>query len=161
MSPSLLVKDRIVVPCPAEQARSFLQDIAMIEKYEPKLSRAEVHPSGETRGTYETHGYFAGLPWQGKFSYELTPAGFFSEMLEGPVQGLQVSGGFEVAALGPSLCLVTHHEKYALRAWYLILPLLPAIKAYLTMAIHKELQDLKSLMLAKLASAPTPAEVSV
>lgn len=161
MRPALLIKENIVMPCSAEQARRFLQDLRTIEKYEPKLTHAEVHPSGETGGTYETRGYFAGLPWHGKFSYKLNPAGFFSEMLEGPVQGLQVSGGFAVAALGPSRCLVTHHEKYSFRAWYLLLPLLPVIKAYLTLAMHKELQDLKALILETLAQAPSPAGVSV
>ena len=147
MCPHLQVKKQILVPCPAPKALDFLQNIAKIEHYEPKLSKATVYPQTDTLGSYDTHGYFAGLPWKGKFSYQLTASGFYSEMLEGPVPGLKVSGGFEVGPVGPDLCLVTHFERYEYRKWPLVLPLAPMIGLYLSMAMNQELKDIKQLIL--------------
>ena len=160
MAPHLRVEKTIVVSCPAERARAWLQNLETIARYEPKLTQATVHAQNEREGSYDTVGRFAGLPWEGKFSYRLTETGFYSEMLAGPVPGLRVSGGFDVVPLGESLCRVSHYERYEADSWPLLLPLLPFVKLYLSLAMNKELETVRQLLLAEQGGIPPQARLA-
>ncbi len=145
MKAKVLVFDSIKISCNAQQAITVLHNIENIEKYEPKLISATIRKESDKRGTYKTKGYFAGVPWKGKFSYELRENGFYSEMLKSPLSGLKVEGGFIVEQVAENECKIIHYEQYFHPLW--LLTLVPFLKRYLEKEMIKELKDLKEIIL--------------
>jgi hypothetical protein len=117
MKKDLFVMDRIDVPVDAGTALNFIREIKNIDLYEPKVDKAEVKNETDTKGSYEVKGRFAGIPWAGKFSFELNEEGFYSEMLNSPVPGLKVQGGFKVKKVSDKDCRISHFENYQLPGW--------------------------------------------
>ena len=109
-----------------------------------------VHPRGDREGSYDVRGRFAGVPWQGRFDYELNPAGFHSRDADVPREDATVEGGFVVAPLGADQCTVIHYEQYVLARW--LAPLRLLVKAYLHRSMRRELRDLRRLVVSSSAS---------
>jgi hypothetical protein len=145
MKKDLFVMDRIDVPVNAGTALNFICEIKNIDQYEPKVDQAKVNPETDKKGSYEVKGRFAGIPWSGKFSYEINEEGFYSEILNSPIPGLKVQGGFKVKKVSDKDCRISHFENYQLPGW--LFAVRPLLKAYLTQSIKKELEDVKKLIL--------------
>lgn len=144
----------ITAPCRAEDARAAVQNIKNIEITEVKADAVDVAPETDRRGTYTVRGHFAGIPWHGKFTYELNDRGFHSVETNAPASGPRVQGGFIVEPEGERACTITHYEQYVLPAW--LIPLKPLIVAYLNWSMRKELRDLRALLLANRAETAGP-----
>jgi hypothetical protein len=145
MNKEVFVMDRIDIPVNPDTAINFLSDIKNIDQYEPKVDKAKVKTDTDKTGSYEVKGKFAGIPWSGKFSYELSSEGFYSEMIESPVPGLKVQGGFKVKKISDRDCRVIHYENYHLPAWLSVIS--PLLKNYLTHSLKQELEEVKKLIL--------------
>jgi hypothetical protein len=138
---------RITVPCTAEQAVDAVQDIKAIELTELKAEQVVVEPTGDDRGTYAVTGRFAGARWRSRFAYRLHSAGFHSHKVEGEKpHSWGISGGFVVAPLGGERCMVVHYEDYELPGY--LIPLKPAILAYLRWSMREELRRLRAIIVA-------------
>lgn len=138
---------RITVPCTAERAVDAVQDIKAIELTELKAEHVVVEPTSDDRGTYAVTGRFAGARWRSRFVYRLHSAGFHSHKLEGEKpHSWGISGGFVVAPLGGERCMVMHYEDYELPGY--LIPLKPAILAYLRWSMREELRRLREIIVA-------------
>jgi polyketide cyclase/dehydrase/lipid transport protein len=143
---------RITIPCPPDQAVRVVQDLKGIEKTELKADRVDVEPASDEHGTYAVTGHFAGAPWRSRFAYRLHAAGFHSHKVDGErPHSWGISGGFVVAPLGTARCMVLHYEDYELPPY--LLPLKPAILAYLRWSMRSELARLREII----EGAPHPA----
>ncbi len=131
------IRDEIICTHSAHKALHFLQDLANIQKYEPKVSMAQVHRIGKERGFYVVSGFFAGIPWKGEFSYKCTEKGFHSEMLKGALAG-RVRGGFVVSHESNDTCKIMHYEEYEIPGW--LFWLIPFLRIYLQLAMKRELR---------------------
>jgi hypothetical protein len=143
MSSVILITDNISLEVPVEQALAVIQDLNRLAQYEPKVEAVYIRPKANTDGTYTARGHFAGLLWRGRFSYQLRPQGFHSEMISGP-PGVQVSGGFVVRSEEQYRCCVTHYERYQLSWW--LWPFAFLLRLYLMQAMKDELRTLAQLI---------------
>jgi hypothetical protein len=139
----VLVKRTARVKRPAREAISFLQDVATLEWYEPKVDLISVRRYTPQSGEYWIKGHFVGLPWSGGFSYTLHRCGFRSEMTKAP-RGVRLKGGFVVKPETPASCSVTHYERYQFSSW--LLPLIPLIRFYLARSIKQEVSNVAKLI---------------
>lgn len=114
------VVGEISLTCPFEYALSYIQSLDNIANYEPKISRSITQIESSHAGRYSTFGSFAGVPWQGKFEYELHDRGFHSYMVEG-VMANAMQGGFILLPTDHDQCQLWHYEEYKI----------PAISTYL------------------------------
>jgi hypothetical protein len=138
-----MIRDEVLVEAPPEQALAVIKDLNCLAQYEPKVDSLRVTQKMRTGGTYTARGRFAGLPWQGRFSYEMRPHGFHSEMIAGP-PGVRVSGGFVVCSDMPDLSHVIHYEHYQLSWW--LWPFVLPLRLYLKQAIKNELHVVAQLI---------------
>ena len=134
----------IVLPCPPEHALPAIWDIQNIERCEVKADSVEVHPRDERAGSYDVRGRFAGVPWKGRFEYELDDRGFHSRTADVPRDEATVEGGFFVTPLGEAQSTVIHYEQYVLAPW--LSPLSGLVRAYLRWSMHRELRTLRALI---------------
>jgi hypothetical protein len=141
----ITVTAAIEVPSPPERALAAVWDIASIERFEVKADKVLVHPLGSRTGTYDVRGHFAGVPWHGRFEYELSDYGFHSRTADVPRAEATVEGGFLVTPLSEGECTVIHYEQYALAPW--LRPFAPVVRAYLRWSMRRELRDLRSAIL--------------
>jgi len=139
------------MPHPRDAVVSAVRDIQSIEITERKADRVEVHPRTSTDGTYSVRGRFAGLPWNGKFAYELNDAGFHSRTADVPPESAPVEGGFVVTPLAGG-CTVIHYEQYVLAPW--LAPFALLVRGYLRWTMRGELRDLEALVAD---AAPSPS----
>lgn len=121
----------------------FLKNLKNIELYEPKITSIKLLKETDNIGVYHAIGKFLGLPWQGKFNYELHDNGFHSAMIEGLLAN-KMQGGFSVKSITPNECLITHYEEYILPVWAVIIK--PLLYLYLHQAMIKELKNLSNLL---------------
>jgi len=152
VSKRVTVTAAIEVPCAPERALPAVWDIASIERFEVKADKVVVHPLDTRTGAYDVRGHFAGVPWHGRFEYELTDHGFHSRTADVPRAEATVEGGFLVTPLSEAECTVIHYEQYVLPGWLILLA--PPIRAYLRWSMRRELRDLRAAILADYA-APT------
>jgi hypothetical protein len=134
----------IELPCPPETALPAIWEIQNIERCEVKADRVVVHPSSPRSGSYDVHGRFAGVPWRGRFEYELDDRGFHSHTADVPRDDAKVEGGFVVTPLGVSGSTVIHYEQYVLARW--LRPLASLVRAYLRWSMYRELRALRSMV---------------
>jgi hypothetical protein len=134
----------IELPQPPESVLPAIWDIGNIERCEVKADRVEVHPHGSRSGTYDVRGRFAGVPWRGRFQYDLDARGFHSRTADVPAGEAKVEGGFVVCPLGESGSTVLHYEQYVL-AWWLR-PISLLVRGYLRWSMRRELRVLRSLV---------------
>ncbi len=153
MIKQISITGRVPIDLPAENALAVLWDIKTLELYEPKVSSVQVQPAMGKKGTYSTTGRFAGIAWEGEFSYELNNYGFHSEMITGPM-GIKVDGGFIIKSEGSERCLITHYETYHFPRVFI--PLVPLIRIYLYWAMKKELRDLARIIYDKFSAGIKP-----
>lgn len=139
----LMVRDEVLVEASGEQVLRVLKDLNCMAQYEPKVDFLRVTPKLRAGGTYTARGHFAGLPWQGRFSYEIRPHGFHSEMVAGP-PGVQVSGGFVVRSDKRDRSRIIHYEQYQLSWW--LWPFVFPLRLYLKQAIRNELRAVAQLI---------------
>ena len=140
------------LPCPPESALPAIWDIRSIERTEIKADQVRVHPTGERTGSYDVRGRFAGVPWTGRFEYELDDRGFHSRNADVPRGDATVEGGFVLTPLGEDHSTVIHYEQYVLAAW--LAPFAALVRWYLHWSMRRELRVLRSLILhSRLASA--------
>ncbi len=151
----ITVVEAVEVPCPPATVLPAIWDIKNVERVERKADAVIVHPDGDTGGTYDVEGHFAGVPWQGRFDYELTPTGFHSRDADVPRDEATVEGGFVVTPLGTAQCTVIHYEQYVLARW--LAPLAPLVQRYLRRSMRRELRDLRRMVAGVSADVPTPA----
>lgn len=144
MSRRITAVEALEVPCPPAVVLPALWDIRNVERCEVKADSVRVHPRTDWEGTYDVHGRFAGVPWKGRFQYELHPAGFHSRDADVPPEQATVEGGFVVTPLGADHCTVIHYEQYVLARW--LAPLALLVKAYLRLTMRRELRDLRRLV---------------
>ncbi len=144
MMKQISVIGKTTVDLPDEKALAIIRDIQLIDLYEPKIDSARIKPATASTGFYSVQGHFAGLPWGGKFSYELKEDGFYSELLEGPL-GIQVSGGFMVKPQSSGQCSITHFERYQFPSW--LMPFVFLIRPYLLRAMKEELRNLAKVII--------------
>jgi hypothetical protein len=138
---------RELFPCPCERAVEAVRNIQGIEDTEVKADRVEVFPTSATEGTYAVVGRFAGMRWRSRFAYRLHESGFHSHKVAGEVpNGWEISGGFAVADVDGTSCLVVHYEDYGL-PWYLV-PFKPLVAGYLRWSMRVELAALREMVLA-------------
>jgi hypothetical protein len=128
---------------PREAVVAATWDIKGIERTEVKAQAVEVEPSTATEGTYQVRGRFAGIPWRGRFAYELNPAGFHSRSAGVRADDATIEGGFVVTPLAGG-CTVIHYEQYVLTLW--LRPLAPLIRLYLRWTMRRELCELERVV---------------
>lgn len=153
----VLVKRKVSVNHPANEALSFLQNVATLEWYEPKVDSITVNRISPESGEYSIKGHFAGLPWKGVFSYTLHRRGFRSEMTKAP-RGVRLNGGFVVKTELPESCSVTHYERYQFSSW--LLPLIPLLRLYLAWSIRQEVSNVAKFIEGAHGSKPAGECVS-
>jgi hypothetical protein len=134
----------IELPWPPDTVLPAIWEIENIEHCEVKADRVEVHPDTSRSGTYDVRGRFAGVPWQGRFQYELDARGFHSRTADVPRRDAKVEGGFVVSPLGEAGSTVIHYEQYVLARW--LRPFAWVVRAYLHWSMHRELRVLRSLI---------------
>lgn len=139
----VLVRRTVSVNCSALEAVSFLQNIALLEWYEPKVDSISVSRITPQRGEFLVKGRLAGVPWSGVFSYALHRCGFRSEMKAGP-RGVRLKGGFVVRPESPESCSVTHYEHYEFSGWLQLLS--PLLRLLLSCSIRKEVHNVAKLI---------------
>lgn len=137
------VTGRIPLDLPAENALAVVRDLKYIELYEPKVDSACIKPETKKTGSYSLKGRFAGVPWNGKFSYELNNQGFHSEMIQRS-WGVSMNGGFVVLSEGLDRCHIVHYENYRFPYW--MSPLIRLVRLYLSWAMKKELRELAKII---------------
>ena len=128
----------IELAVPVERVLGYLWKIDNLVKYEPKVNRLSVYPDGDSSGSYKASGYFAGLPWNGRFTYRLSKDGFHSELVEGVIR---VRGGFKTKKVDAESCTLLHWEEYELPGWSGWIA--PVIRTYLSGAIRWELRNIR------------------
>lgn len=153
MSKRITTTETIELPCPPERALPAIWEIANIERCEVKADKVSVHPRGARHGSYDVRGRFAGVPWHGRFEYELNEHGFHSRTADVPRDEATVEGGFVVTPLSQSSSTVIHYEQYVLPRS--LAPLAPLIRAYLHWSMRRELRVLRETVLG--ASTLQPA----
>lgn len=139
----VVIKDTILIDALPERALAVIKDLNWLAHYEPKVDSVHVKATTPAGGTYTARGRFAGLPWRGRFSYEIRPHGFHSEMTSGP-SGVQVSGGFVVRSHEQYCCRVMHYECYQVSWW--LWPLVFLLRLYLIRAMKNELHAVAKLI---------------
>jgi hypothetical protein len=132
------------IPLEQERVLPAVWEIKNIERCEVKADVVEVTKETDTRGSYRVRGHFAGVPWKGRFFYELHPTGFHSTNAPHPSKGTTISGGFVVERVGDEACVVTHYEQYRLPVYFR--PLRLPVRLYLRWSMRKELRDLENLV---------------
>jgi hypothetical protein len=136
---------RRTVACPAEQAIAAVQNIKSIELTEVKADHVDVFPDSPTTGSYAVTGHFARVPWRSRFAYRLHASGFHSHKVEGEIpRDWSISGGFMVAPVDPTSCLIVHYEDYGLPRY--LAPLRGLIRLYLHWSMGVELRALEALL---------------
>jgi hypothetical protein len=140
----------IEVPCAQEAALAVIWRLDQVLQAEVKVDAIEVHPVTDHSGTYALRGRFAGLPWRDEFSYVLHAGGFHSVQAQYPASGPRIQGGFVVIATGAQQCTILHYEQYVLPRWAVLLK--PIIAAYLSWSMHKELRDLRQMLVGRPAA---------
>ncbi|MDF1795686.1 MAG: SRPBCC family protein [Coxiellaceae bacterium] len=130
------IRKKQIIDRPARHVLAYIQNLANIGDYEPKLSHVTLQTESMT---YDAKGQFMGLGWQGRFAYELRPNGFHSWMIDGPLDHMQ--GGFAVRALDGSHSQLMHYEEYDLPWWLFVC--VPVVKLYLNFSLQKELNTIK------------------
>jgi len=138
------------LPCPPESALPAIWDIRSIERTEIKADQVRVHPTGERTGSYDVRGRFAGVPWTGRFEYELDDRGFHSRTADVPRAEASVEGGFVLTPLGEDHSTVIHYEQYVLAPW--LTPLAPLVRRYLHWSMRRELRVLRGLIRSQAAT---------
>jgi len=143
-----VVADR-ELPVPAGAARAVVCDLASIARTEVKAREVRVEPSEDgRRGSYWVRGSFAGVPWTGRFAYELHRCGFHSVNVERRRFGIDISGGFVVTdGSRPGTCRMRHYEQYLL-PWRLV-ALKPLLVAFLAWSMGPELATITELARAR------------
>lgn len=144
MSRRVTAVEALELPCPPATALPAVWDIKNVERCEVKADAVTVHPRTDRDGSYDVRGRFAGIPWGGRFDYQLTPTGFHSRDADVPPEQATVEGGFVVTPLGRDGCTVIHYEQYVLAPW--LAPLRPLVRAYLHLSMKRELRDLRRLV---------------
>lgn len=135
----------------AARAVAVVQHLGSLPVWERKALDVTVTPSGPHQGTYAARGRIAGvIPWRAEFDYELTQAGFHSWMRT-PRGGVQVAGGFRVAAHGPDTCTIIHYEQYRLPISIRVLS--AAWRRYVARTMDAELERVALL------AGPAPVEL--
>jgi hypothetical protein len=71
-----------------------------------------------------------------------------------PASGPRIQGGFVAIATGAEQCTILHYEQYMLPRWAVLLK--PLIAAYLSWSMHKELRDLRQMLLGRPAPTALP-----
>ena len=137
----------IEIPCSKEDALAIIWDIKNIEKSEVKADAVQVQQETDRHGTYTVQGHFAGIPWHGKFTYDLNDKGFHSVENNAPASGPRIQGGFIVESGQKEACKIIHYEHYKLPRW--LVPLKPFIEMYLNWSMKKELLAMKDMILEK------------
>jgi len=135
------------LPCPSEVALPAIWDIQSIERTEIKADRVRVHPTSARTGSYDVRGRFAGVPWTGRFEYQLDDRGFHSRTADVPRGEATVEGGFVLTPLGEDHSTVIHYEQYVLVPW--LAPFAALVRGYLRWSMRRELRDLRSLILSR------------
>ncbi|HEY6316372.1 MAG TPA: hypothetical protein VI462_00620 [Acidimicrobiia bacterium] len=151
----ITVVEALEVPRPPSTVLPAIWDIQNVERLERKADAVTVHPHGERNGTYEVEGHFAGVPWQGRFDYELHPTGFHSRDADVPRDEATVEGGFFVTPLGAEHSTVIHYEQYVLAPW--LAPLAPLVQRYLRHSMRRELRDLRRMVTGSARDVRAPA----
>jgi hypothetical protein len=129
------------LPCAPATALPAIWDIQGIERTEVKADQVEVHPTDARTGSYDVRGRFAGVPWTGRFEYELDDRGFHSRTADVPRADATVEGGFVLTPLGEEQCTVLHYEQYVLAPW--LAPFAPLVRGYLRWSMRRELRVLR------------------
>jgi hypothetical protein len=142
----------IELPHPPETVLPAIWDIRNIERCEVKADRVDVHPDGARSGSYDVRGRFAGVPWRGRFQYDLDERGFHSRTADVPAADATVEGGFVVCPLGDSGSTVLHYEQYVL-AWWLR-PIALLVRGYLHWSMRRELRALRSVISDDVVRSP-------
>jgi hypothetical protein len=132
------------LPCPPETVLPAIWDIQSIERTEVKADRVQVHPTGPRTGSYDVSGRFAGVPWTGRFEYELDDRGFHSRTADVPRDEATVEGGFVVTPLGADNSTVIHYEQYVLASW--LAPFAALVRWYLRWSMRRELRHLRKII---------------
>jgi hypothetical protein len=141
----ITVVEALELPFPPAVVLPAVWDLKNVEHCEVKADTVVVHPRTAQDGSYDVRGHFAGVPWRGRFEYELHPAGFHSRTADVPPERATVEGGFVVTPLGADHCTVIHYEQYVLAPW--LAPASLLVKAYLHRSMRRELRDLRRLVL--------------
>jgi hypothetical protein len=141
----LTMTQLIEVGCRQEDALAVVRNIQHVLQTEVKADRVQVSPQTDHSGTYTIHGHFASIPWHDEFTYVLHEQGFHSVEAHPPATGSRISGGFVALSTGPQSCMILHYEQYVLPRW--AVPLKPVIALYLRWSMHKELHDLRAMLL--------------
>jgi hypothetical protein len=144
MSRRVTAVEALELPCPPDTALPAVWDIKNVERCEVKADAVTVHPRTDRDGSYDVRGRFAGVPWKGRFDYQLTPTGFHSRDADVPPEQATVEGGFVITPLGGDHCTVIHYEQYVLASW--LAPIRLLVKAYLHLSMKRELRDLRRLV---------------
>jgi hypothetical protein len=92
-------------------------------------------------------GRFAGVPWTGRFEYELDDRGFHSRTADVPREEATVEGGFVVTPLGADHSTVIHYEQYVLAPW--LAPFATLVHWYLRWSMRRELRALRRLIVVE------------
>ena len=144
------VVEALELPCPPSVVLPAVWDLKNVERCEVKADAVVVHPRTPQEGSYDVRGHFAGVPWRGRFEYQLHPAGFHSRDADVPPERATVEGGFVVTPLGADQCTVIHYEQYVLAPW--VAPLALLVRTYLHRSMRRELRDLRRLVLGPTSS---------
>lgn len=155
MSRKISVNGKTTLEMPVKKALAIIRKLQFLELYEPKVDSAQVKAATEMTGFYRATGHFAGLPWGGKFFYELEEDGFRSQMLGGSL-GIKVMGGFRVKPESDASCVITHYERYEFPSW--LSPFIFLIRSYLRRAMKEELRNLVKLIYQAFRSRAKPEE---
>ena len=139
----------IEVPCSQADALAVIWRLQDVLSAEVKVDTIEVQPQTDHAGTYRLRGRFAGMPWRDEFAYVLHAGGFHSTQANPPADGARIQGGFVAIATGEQRCTILHYEQYVLPRWAIVLK--PLIAAYLAWSMHKELHDLRSMLIGRSA----------
>ena len=159
MSRRVTVVEALELPCPPATVLPAVWDIKNVERCEVKADTVTVHARSAEAGSYDVRGRFAGVPWHGRFDYELTPTGFHSHDADVPPAEATVEGGFVVTPLGGDGCTVIHYEQYVLARC--LVPLRPLVRAYLHWSMRRELRDLRRLVTGPVTGEqPDPARAA-
>jgi hypothetical protein len=150
----LTVVEALEVTCRPTEMLPAIWDIQNVQHVERKADAVAVHPDGNGGGTYDVEGHFAGVPWQGRFDYELHPTGFHSRDADVPRDEATVEGGFVVTPLGTEHCTVIHYEQYVLSPW--LVPIAPLVQRYLRRSMRRELRDLRRIVTGSAEHPPAP-----
>jgi len=156
MARRVTVVEALELPCSPSVVLPVVWDLKNVERCEVKADGVIVYPRTAREGSYDVRGHFAGVPWRGRFDYELHPAGFHSRTADVPRAQARVEGGFVVTPLGADQCTVIHYEQYVLAPW--VAPLGCLVRTYLHRSMRRELRDLRRLVLGSFSSTTRSVE---